>query len=1059
MTFDAVVADVNRERVSFALLAAGTGMATHVLRAADEALRPRFAHCYETRRTAHAGFAEALTAYRDRLPEAVRAEGVWPRHLTVAVQGPVGEGRASLTHTDWSFRREALAEAFSFETVFAVNDIAALATSLPTLEATDVMPLNGRRGRDPLGERDGRVAVVAIGDASVGLAALDRRDGAWRVIETEAGHASFAPSDDTEMALHAALARGGQRVSWERAVGAEALPALYAIGCERAGEPAQRPTSLEVILYGRTGTDPAARFALDAFWTLIGRFAGDAALTLGAFGGVYLAGHLARSLHEEMEASGLRAAFEDKGAHAALLARTPTFTVECAKARMLGAVRHRAVEIQAAGQRACGRLDLGNVLGDVQACDGTAIALIGSDGRLAAHTPGLLADAPLPRGVLSIGAAFEAIGDALVSLGQIERDACDDAQGRARRGLPFTMERRAFGGRRFRLSGRTRAGGGTVLVERDVTEESGQAHEMRTLARSLRTAKAKADAASRAKSEFLANMSHEIRTPMNGVLGMADILSRTALSPEQAQMTDVITGSAQSLLAVINDILDFSKVEAGKMRLDPHPFDLRQLTEDVAATFGAQVDQRGIELALRYAPGTPERVVGDAGRLRQALTNLVGNAVKFTEEGHVLIDVSGQMTEEGAQLSIAVSDTGCGIPLGQQQAIFEVFGQADGTATRRHEGSGLGLNITRAIIRLMDGKLGLQSEEGVGSTFTTTLTLPLDATDAPPVSAPQQVDLSGRRLLVVDDREVNRRILEEQASDWGMAPTCVGSAGEAFRLLHEEGRRFDVAVLDFQMPDMDGVALARALRADERTASMPLVLLTSVGHAAEADGYADARFDAALVKPARGTQLADAIGRVLRVESASAEASRPPAEGRDRETREARPARAKRKPAKKRGDKSAAKPAPREQPAPRPEAGQTGTAGSTPAPPTEGALRVLVAEDNPVNRMVISAMLANGRFEVVMAEDGQAAVEAFERARPDLVLMDISMPRLDGLEATRAIRRMEEGEGRVPIIGVTAHAIGDVRATCLEAGMDDYVAKPVQQSDILLAIDALLRAA
>ena len=1053
--FETLVADVSRERVSLALL-------TIEGREADtEALaprRPRFAHCRDVSRHRYADLAGLIRAYRDQLPDHAKEDGVWPRHLTIALQGPVTDDLLRLTHTDWSFRRKELAKALGFEGVFAVNDIAALATSLPMLDASDVLPLSGRSERNPLAAAEGRVAVVCVGEAGVGAAALERRDGTVRVIATEAGHASFGPSNETEAALYAYLARRG-RVSWERAVGAESLPALYAVACERAGEPAQRPTSLEVILYGRTGADPAARFATDAYWSLIGRFAGDVALNLGAFDGVYLAGHLTGSVHGEMRESGLRAAFADKGAHAELLAPTPLFLIEAPKARMLGAVHHRTLETEAASARARQAIDLPALLSEVRGCDSTGVALFGTDGRLRTHTPGLFNDAPLPRGTLRSGEAWSAILDALVAIGQVDPQHRDQALVHVRDGQPFKLERRAFGGRRFRLAGRPHADGSLVLVERDVSEQIGQAIEMRAIARSLRTAKLKADAASRAKSEFLANMSHEIRTPMNGVLGMADILSRTTLTPEQAQMTDVITGSAQSLLAVINDILDFSKVEAGKMRLDPRPFDLRQLTEDVAATFGAQVDQRGIELALRYAPGTPERVVGDAGRLRQALTNLVGNAVKFTEEGHVLIDVSGQMTEEGAQLTIAVSDTGCGIPLGQQQAIFEVFGQADGTATRRHEGSGLGLNITRAIIQLMDGKLGLQSEEGVGSTFTTTLTLPLDASEAPSVPSPQQVDLSGRHLLVVDDREVNRRILEEQASDWGMAPTCVGSAGEAFRLLHEEGRRFDVAVLDFQMPDMDGVALARALRADERTASMPLVLLTSVGHAAEADGYADARFDAALVKPARGTQLADAIGRVLRVESASAEASRPPAEGRDRETREARPARAKRKPAKKRGDKSAAKPAPREQPAPRPEAGQTGTAGSTNVPPTEGALRVLVAEDNPVNRMVISAMLANGRFEVVMAEDGQAAVEAFERARPDLVLMDISMPRLDGLEATRAIRRMEEGEARVPIIGVTAHAIGDVRATCLEAGMDDYVAKPVQQADILLAIDALLRAA
>ena len=1056
MAFETVVADVGRDTISFALLASGEG-------------RPRFGFSFEKRRDRFASLEAALDAYRGVVPEAE-----WPAALCLSWAGPVTSGTLRLPFTDWTTSREALAERFGFEEVLVLNRMGALAASLPGLAPEDVLGVGGKAATTAL-PRDGRVVVATVADMGCAAAAVDIVDGRQRTLACEAGHASFAPTTEIEFDLHRHLGGGCARVTWDDALGRRCLPGLYAVHCERAGEAAQSLTSLEVLLYGTTGTDPHCVGAMDAFFALTGRFLGDLVLQHGAFGGAYLSALMARSSHEAVARSGLRAAFDDKGEYADFLRGTPLGLLVNQNACLVGAAIHRRRAHADRYARARASVSTEVLMGALAANESLTMLLVGPDGAVEATADEMFCDAPLPRGATAPGAPFDALLRALCASGQLREEEVAAAVAKTAAGERWEFVRHAFGGRRFRLASTPREGGGAFVTDREVSEELGAQAQMRGLTRSLRAAKAKADAASRAKSEFLANMSHEIRTPMNGVLGMADILSRTALSPEQTQMTDVITGSAQSLLAVINDILDFSKVEAGKMRLDPRPFDLRQLTEDVAATFGAQVDQRGIELALRYAPGTPERVIGDVGRLRQALTNIVGNAVKFTDDGHVLIDVSGATTEAGAELVIAVSDTGCGIPADQQSAIFEVFGQADGTATRKHEGTGLGLNITRAIIGLMDGKLSLESEEGAGSTFRIALTLPLDASEAPPVPSPQHVDLTGRRLLVVDDREVNRRILEEQARDWGMVPTCVASAAEALALLHGRGVRFDLAVLDFQMPEMDGVALARALRADERTSAMPLVLLTSVGHAAEADGYADARFDAALVKPARGTQLSDAIGRVLRArpvtgaadagEEAAAEAEADavaPARTEDEpDAAAAAKAKAAKPPAKRKGNgKRAARPAAKPasklvskpaRPAPTP----------TPTPKTAstaGRLRVLVAEDNPVNRMVISAMLANGSYEVVMAEDGQAAVEAFERDRPDLVLMDISMPRLDGLEATRAIRKMEDGEGRTPIIGVTAHAVGDVRATCLEAGMDDYVPKPVQQADILLAIDAAMAA-
>ena len=1043
MSFEAVLIDLSCDTVSFGLLAE---------RASDEE-RPRFGHCREARRDRYAGLVEAIADYRGQVPA-----DLWPDHLVVSVMGPVTGNEIRLMHTDWTFRREELKDAFDFAEVFVANDIAALTQSLPLLGDGDIEPLAMPQGTVFSPETEGRMAVLSLGERGVGGAVIDRRDGESRVLDCEVGHSTFAPVSEIEDRLRDAIGRQQGRVTWEAVLGQGGLPGLYGVHAEAMGEAPQNLTALEVVLYGRTGTDVACRRALGDFWKLMGRFAGDVALQTGAFGGVCLSGRMGASLRSLVEKSGFRAAFEDKAPCEHLLRRTPTYAVVNSSAPMIGLARFRTETLEARARAARGRLDVADLLQDVQTCANVGTLVLAKDGACALASPGLFADAPLDRDVLARGTPFAAAMGALVAAGQINEADAREAVERCERHLPFELTRRAFGGRRFRLKGASRPGGGTVIVERDVTDEITQGDEMRALAGTLRAAKAKADAASRAKSEFLANMSHEIRTPMNGVLGMADILGRTQLSADQAQMVDVIQSSAQGLLTVINDILDFSKVEAGKMRLDPRPFDLRTLTEDVAAAFGAQTEKRGIELVVRYAPGTPQALIGDAGRLRQAMTNIVGNAVKFTEEGHVLLDVQGEARDGFAELTVTIEDTGCGIPASQQAAVFEVFGQADGTATRTHEGTGLGLNITKAIVELMGGGISLRSQEGRGTSVALTLSLPLGEEADCPAPA-DDVVLAGARVLVVDDKAVNRRIIEEQVRVWGMVPVSCEGAAPALELLHGRGEHFDAAILDFQMPGLDGVGLARRLRGHERTADLPLVLLTSVGHAAEADGYADARFDAALIKPARATQLRDALA------SAVAGHTMPP------RVSEVRAPQAVEAPAEEAAEPSAATPTPEvasipqaSEPAPAPVAEAEPMPSPAPASPpvpshnpadedeTSGRLSVLVAEDNPVNRMVIGAMLASDLYEVRMAEDGEAAVEAYRAERPDVVLMDISMPRLDGLEATRRIRGLEGGGHRTPIIGVTAHAVGDVRGLCLDAGMDDYVAKPVQQSDILGAI-------
>ncbi|MBB4657921.1 glucokinase [Parvularcula dongshanensis] len=1075
MRFDAVVADFEHDVISFALLEAGGA-------------RPRYAYCEEYPREAFDTVTEVVARYKASVPDES-----WPAHLTIALRGPTGEDTLRIMGTDWAFRRAELRDAFGFTDVFVTNDVAALATALPLLETSDVLPLcmseearavatsrmNDQDAFSPLqpdraaSGRASRMAVINVDDGGLGVAVVDRQGGGERVLDSEAGHASFGPVTEDELALRVWLGEEHSHVSWELAA-AKGLPGFYAVFCDREGREAQRLSSLEVILYGQTGADPACGRAIEAYCAMIGRFMGDVVLQTGAFDGVYIAGGMAKSCRALFEGSDFRRAFEDKGVHENLLARTPTGLIVHPNPKLTGAARHRAQVLAERARRIQGAVDAQSQVNDLYECHGTSTAILSRKGRLVMRAEKLFADAPMPDGMLDTGMPFEQVIGALVAAGQIEEAEGEAARLRLAAGVRFELTRRSFGGRRFKLVGAPRPGGGMLIVDSDRTEETQQSKSMQDLAQTLRAAKAKADAASRAKSEFLANMSHEIRTPMNGVLGMADLLGRTSLAPEQAQMVEIITGSAQGLLRVINDILDFSKVEAGKMRLDPHPFSLRALCEDVASAFAAQVEQRGIELMVRYAPGTPEAVVGDAGRLRQALTNLVGNAVKFTDEGHVLLDVFGETKDGQALLKIAVTDTGCGIPKDQQAIIFEVFGQADGSATRQHEGTGLGLNITRSIITLMGGSIGLYSEAEKGSTFTVEVALPLSEVVPEPVRGAGSVDLQGTRVLVVDDKAINRRIIAEQVRVWGCVPICVESASAALTAVFDEAQRFDVAILDFQMPGLDGVELARRLRDDPRTGSMPLILLTSVGHVAEAEGYADARFDVTLVKPARAAQIEEAIAGVVRHAKGVPMSADPVAEGPAAEDMRAaeetvqlgdeachrrdgaRPAQGEAAPE---ASAEAGKDVPPAPAAAVPIASPAPAVQAAPAVlPAAGKLRVLVAEDNPVNRMVIGAMLVGDAYEVVMAEDGKAAVEAYGAAVPDVVLMDISMPKLDGLEATRAIRRMEAERNarRVPIIGVTAHAVGDVRATCLEAGMDEYVSKPLQQQDVLGAIKTVL---
>ena len=514
----------------------------------------------------------------------------------------------------------------------------------------------------------------------------------------------------------------------------------------------------------------------------------------------------------------------------------------------------------------------------------------------------------------------------------------------------------------------------------------------------MRDARDLAERVARARSAFLANMSHEIRTPMNAVLGFVELILDTELSTEQRRALELVRSSSEALLMILNDILDYSKIEAEHLELESIPFDVSKVVHATASLLAVRAREKHLELLAEVSADVPRAVRGDPTRLRQVLMNLIGNAIKFTEQGEVVVSVGAAATDGTAKVTFAVRDTGIGIAAEHVASVFKEFTQADSTMTRRYGGTGLGLAISQRLVRLMGGKLTVKSEVGRGSEFSFSLALPVET--SPPTRAAGLAALGGRRMLIVDDNQTNRRILREMLAAEGINVDEASTAADGLEALRRV--RYDLAILDVQMPDMDGFQLATVVRADKKIKRTNLLMLTSAGQRGDGERCRELGIRGYLTKPISRSDLLEALRTVL---AGSPE-----------------------------------------------EAGTPEVVTRHTIAESRATLRVLLAEDNPVNQQVAVAMLVKRGHAVHVSSNGREALEAVQERDYDVVLMDIQMPEMDGFEATHAIRALPKGKD-LPIIGLTAHALSGERERCLSHGMTDYLAKPFKAHELFALVE------
>jgi glucokinase len=804
----------------------------------------------------------------------------------LAVSAPIHGDTIFIPQSGWTFSQEALKRQFGFERLTVINDAEACGTAVGAGAAGDAIPVGGSA---PVSAAmaNGRYALINL-DHGLGVAAVDVGDGRFRVIDTEAGHLTFAPQSELELELYGRLQTIYGRVSYERLLAWPALSQIYALqrGRTHAGETL---TPLEIVLAGCSGADPACAEVLRCYSEILGSFAGDVALALGIDQGVFLSGRFAFEAHEYVDWQGFRRRFEAKGRLAAMVSRLPTRVLASPKSVLLG-VAHR-IRLDAAAPapilrgartgetpaREATSVATGDVWSDLLETVSSGVLVLDGALKIVTSNARFWEGASVPTALREPGADIRAAFEAMAEGGDWSLDAAASAYDGLASGRAYALERIGAGGVVLRDEARLGPGGRWVITSQDITRSAKRGRELEQIAAELRVARNGAEAANRTKSAFLATMSHEIRTPLNGILGMAQVIAADKLPSVQKERVEIIRQSGETLLAILNDILDLSKIEAGQLELEQVEFDLKSLLLGAYSAFTVLANKKGLSFQLQLAPETEGAYRGDPTRLRQILYNMISNALKFTEAGEVRVSC---WTEDGHVL-FSIRDTGIGIDPERLSALFQRFVQADTSTTRKYGGTGLGLAICKELAERMGGSIRAQSAPGEGATFT--ISLPLERTAdarvlaAPAGSAtlakPDQANAAPIKVLAAEDNEINRLVLRTLLHQLGVDLTIVED-GQALVSCWEQ-ETWDVILMDVQMPRMDGPTATQVIRAREAAAGsahIPIIALTANVMANQLEEYRRVGMDAYVAKPIQAAELFNAILRQVDGSEAEAEA-------------------------------------------------------------------------------------------------------------------------------------------------------------------------------------------